>query len=159
MRKADKHGPGGSAWRCGIKPTTKDHEAGLGSWIIHQPGVHAFWSYWIVALVHLRPIESVRPAHKAYPEAEYEMLCLSLNPEHDPPDPDGGEELHFLTPPDWVHQFHGVTDTQAVEMFERLVEECVAGRLAADSDFGERWKASIWATVEHLTTGHPQGSA
>jgi hypothetical protein len=111
-----------------------------------------------VGLVHLRAVEGLPPAHFDYPEAEYELNTIALDPQKCPPDVDAFR-LPLMMPLDVHEQFHGVTDEQAVAMIERSVEMIVAGELAPDSDFRATWKRYVWGTIEHLTTGHPRGSA
>lgn len=154
MRPPDKAGPAWSAWKL---PSAADKPAALGAWIVHCPGLHVAWSYWMVALVHLRDVEGTKPAVRSYPDAELELLSIALNPDK-PVDVDGGR-IYYLTPPDVAEQFHGVSDAQAIEMLERFVDLIVAGQLAPDSDFRATWKRYVWGTVEHITTGHPRGSA
>jgi hypothetical protein len=142
-----------AAWRVQYRP-----RATLGAWLLYCPGVHAAWSYWLLGLVHLRPVEGAPEAKKQYPDAEYELLSAALSPDCDP-DPDSPKGLHWLSPLDFAHQFHGVTDAQAIDMLERFVDLVMGGRLAPDTDYSRRWRAFIDGTVEHLTTGHPVGHA
>lgn len=132
--------------------------AGLGAWLLFCPGVHAAWSYWVLGLVHLRPVDGIPEARKSYPDAEYELHSMALAPDFEP-DPDKPDSLHIMTPLDFAHQFHGVTDEQAKHMLDRFVDLVLLGRIAPDSDYARRWRAFIDGTVEHLTTGHPVGSA
>lgn len=156
MRAPDLHNRW-SAWRLPVKPTTKPH-ASLGLWVVHCPGVHVAWSYWAVSLVHLRPLEGAPPAALSYPDAEYEITSIALDPAHEP-DVDGNAGLRFLMPVDVSEQFHGCTDAQAVQLLDLFIRTIVDGRLAPDSDFRSQWKRSLWATLEHITTGHVEGSA
>lgn len=157
MRPPDKAGPAWSAWK--LKPF-EGNVATLSQWVVHCPGLHAFWSYWLVSLIHLRAVEGASPADLDYADAEHEISTLALNPER-PVEPIIDDNAHpsILLPYDVREQFHGVGDERAVEMLERFVDLIVAGQLAPDSDFRSTWKRYVWGTVEHLTTGHPAGSA
>lgn len=132
----------------------------LSDYIVNGP-YHPFWSWWYVGLVHLRPLDGAPPANKQYPEAEYELMCMSLDP--DPKDgrpktPDldkieAGDVLGglpgFLSPPDWIVQFHGVADDQAREVAEHAARAIAHGQ-SCDSDFRSWWNAAIPNTVKHV---------
>lgn len=149
-----------------------DWDASLAQWQLNVPKAHPFWSWWLVNLVHLRPIEGVRPAHKKYPEAEYEFLVMALDPDSnmalDPdskiPDPDtvlaDTVFYRYLMPPDFVHQFHGLDDTQAKELCKLAIRTVVRGGLSPDQDYRAIWKKVLMSTVEHMALGgHPKGKA
>lgn len=132
----------------------------LADWVINGP-YHPFWSWWYLGLVHLRDIPGAPPANKQYPEAQYELMCMSLNP--DPKDdrpkvPDiekiESGDIHgglpgFLTPADWVVQFHRVNDKQAIEVAE-LAASAIAHGQSCDSDFRSWWETAIPNTVKHV---------
>lgn len=162
MREPDKRGGfverlTGKQWAAWRVPQDSS-PASIGCWLLYCPGVHAMWSYWVLGLVHLRPVEGVPDALKHYPDAEYELHSVALAPDYKP-DPDRPAEFQRLTPIDFAHQFHGVTDEQARDMLERFVDLVMVGRIAPDTDYARRWRAFIDGTVEHLTTGHPVGNA
>lgn len=159
MRDPDINGARWRAWRVPVQPQNPDETASLACWLLHCPGAHPFWSYWTVSLIHLRPIEGgSRPAVKSYPHAEFELMVITIDPNHQP-DPDDSRSLHYLRPVDVSEQFHGITDAQAVELTKALVEHVCRGMLSPDSDWRARWREHIEATVEHMTTGHPVGNA
>lgn len=171
MRDPDKSGIA-RAWKIEQTPALiASHTASFGhppagigpSWIVHGP-YHPFWSWWQIACISLADIEGLPPAHKQYPEAEYEIMCLSLNPKPEagrsyPPDIallEAGDAEHgmpgYLTPADWIVHFHGVTDGQAEQILEAAIDHIVAGQ-SCDSDFREHWKLAITKTVEHFVLG------
>lgn len=132
----------------------------LADYIINGP-YHPLWSWWYLGLIHLRPIEGAPPAIKQYPEAEYELMCMSLNPDGEPGRPkvpnldkiEAGDMKGglpgFLTPADFAVQFHGVTDEQAREVAEHAARAIARG-VSCDSDFRSWWKRAIPNTVEHV---------
>jgi hypothetical protein len=133
----------------------------LADWVANGP-YHPFWSWWYIGLVHLRDVPGAPPANKQYPEAQYELMFLSLNPDGrnggkvdvdkiEAGDIEGGLP-GFLTPPDLVYQFHGVTDEQAIKIVERAVEHIAAGQ-SCDSDFRSWWRSSLDTTVQHYREG------
>jgi len=159
MRPPDKQGPW-KAWLSKAAPRSLAQTATIRAYLLHCPGAHAAWSYWMVDLIHLRPIEGVPPASKSYAEAEYELISIALNPAHDAAlDPDDASTFRHLRPIDFAHQFHGVDDASAIDLLDRLVDLVVAGRLSPDSDYARAWKQLLWGSIEHLTTGHPVGNA
>lgn len=171
MREPDKTGIA-RAWKIEQTPeliaahieSWGSPPAGVGpSWIVNGP-YHPFWAWWHVACISLADIEGIPPAHRQYPEAEFEIMCLSLNPDPKgegcyPPDIaalEAGDTKHglpgYLTPPDWIVHFHGVTADQAAAICELAVDHIVAGQ-SCDSDFREHWKLAITKTVEHYLLG------
>jgi hypothetical protein len=154
MREPDVTGPAGKAWIMTAAASQPDHQAHLESWLLQVPGAHPLWQHWVMALVHLRDVPGVKPAHRQYPEAEHELLILSLDPGH-PANPDlaAGERLHFLTPPDLVHQFHGLTDDRARQLGTMAVRAICNGHLSPDQDFRSVWRTVIDATVAHYRQG------
>lgn len=161
MRSPDVTGRAGRAWALSRPESTKrpDHAASLASYVVNVPGAHAYWSWWMVTMIHLRDIPGVRPAHKDYSEAEYEFSIVSLDPTHgEPPDIDGFElgtceGFHHLTPPDVVKQFHSVTDDVVKTIALLAIRAICDGRLSPDQDFRSRWNQTIDDTVAHYVAG------
>ena len=159
-------GPAGRAWE--VTRPTQSPEAWTGNIIqfqVNRPGAHPFWSWWVLSVVHLRDIPNVRPAHKNYPEAEYELLIVALDPEKPMPEPTPDQETPgvtyaFLTPVDVAYQFHGLTDDQAAELGRMAARTIVNGHLSPDQDYRQAWRATLAGTVEHLALGgHPTAKA
>lgn len=134
--------------------------ASLGQYFIHGP-YHPFWSWWMIGLIHLREIEGCPPAQKHYPEAEYEIMCVSLSPEPEAGKPlvpdlarlelgDGDARPVFMSPPDWVVQFDGVDDEQAREVLRLAARAVAEGGVSCDSDMRSWWKRAIPNTVKHI---------
>lgn len=155
-REPDARGPGGAAWLVRKNPGASP--TGIATWFLHQPGVHMAWSWWMLGLCHLRDVPDFPPAKLHYPGAQYEITSFALSPNHPVPDPDQVDFGHgpgpqHLTPVDWVVQFHGVNDAEAAEILRLVVQQCVAGQLAADSDYRAAWKELIPNTAEHFRAG------
>lgn len=146
-----------------------DHSS-LNTYIVHGP-FHPFWSWWYLNVVHLRPIPNAPPAKLHYEGAEYELACYSLDPEPKDrpalPDIDGIEQggdpkktlPGFLSPPDFVVQFHlrtdlplDVRDRQAAQILDRVVEHIAAGQ-SCDSDHRRWWENSIRETAAQYREG------
>lgn len=160
MRAPDVTGAGKwRAWRC-PRPETgvPDHQAHIGGWLLHCPGAHAFWSYWWIALIHLRPIPGVKAAHIKTPGAGWEMICFAQDPGTEP-DPDRAvETFKPLSPIDWVVQFGDVKDDhEATRVAGAVVDAIMRGDVSPDSDFRSFWERTIPATAKHFAEGaHPE---
>lgn len=158
MRPPDFSGAGAwKAWRVRLAPKGKrekrDHDAGLGSWLLFCPGAHLCWSYWWITLIHLRPIEGVRPAVVTMPGAGWEMACWAQDPDA-APDPDDVRTSKPLSPIDWVVQFGSVqSDEKAVAVAEAVVRAIMRGDVSPDSDFRSFWNKAIPDTAACIATG------
>lgn len=154
-REPDDAGIYGKAWRSRMPNRDPAHSACLAIWVLDRPGAHAFWSSWGASVVHLRPISGVEPAKLNYPEAEFEIQVIALNPKPEI-DPDVGP-IPFLMPPDLVYQFHGVSDRDAVRLLNLFVHSVVEHGVSPDSDWRERNEKMLAATLDHLRQGkHPE---
>lgn len=155
MRDPDLQGPYGRGWQLKHIETRPDHQASLGTWLVNCPNAHPFWHWWMVGMVSLRDIPGVKPATKRYPEAEYEFMIYSINPEECPnPEPDDPEGYPHLLPVDVVEQFHGVTERDAGRILTSAIQAIMNGVLSPDQDYRQAWKASLAATVQHFSSGH-----
>jgi len=151
MKEPDWSGICGKAWVLPVDPETPAQLAGIYSALILAPLAHPIWKYHLLSVISLRDIVGVRPAHKHYPEAEYEIGVYAVNPEV-PIDPEK-PPFNLLEPSDVVVQFHGVDVGQARRIGELTTRSCVDGFLVPDSDFRESWKKTIADTVEHFKQG------
>lgn len=154
LRVPDKAGPvpdgdgGWTARRAWLGQMPSEGSPRLRVWLMEVPGAHAFWCHWIVSLVHLRPMEGVRPAVKAYPEAEYELSVMALDPQK-PIDIDVKGDFTLLQPLDLVFQFHGVSDANAVALADWYVENVMTNpTLSPDSDFKALWQRRLAIMVD-----------
>jgi hypothetical protein len=159
VRSPDFEGPAGRAYNlidAGLA-RRPEQQAGLGAFLVNVPGAHPFWSWWLVSVVHLRPLPGAPDAQKRYPEAQYEFMIVTLNPEqtidpHNLP-PDG---FRLLTPPDVAVQFHGVSDSDAARLCGQAALAIVNGLVSPDQDYRSVWERLITGTIEHYKAGtHP----
>lgn len=154
MRDPDLTGPYGRGWQLKHRDDKPDYQASLGTWLVNCPTAHPFWHWWVVGMVSLRDIPGVKPAHKRYPEAEYEFMIYSINPEECPnPEPDDPKGYPHLIPLDVVEQFHGVTDRDASRILTSAMQAIVNGYLSPDQDYRQAWKSSLATTIEHFRSG------
>lgn len=151
------HGPAARVWKVTApipqgEPRADMH---LGAYLIYAPAAHPFWAWHVMAGIALRDAPGLPPAHRHYPEAEYELLVLALSPDHSPADPRTAMvgEYKAMTPPDAVAQWHGTDDEQARELIETCAKAVADGVLIPDSDFAQSWKATVTATAEHYQPG------
>jgi hypothetical protein len=152
-------GPAGRAWRTRLKPIGErgkpDTDGTVCCWLINAPGAHPFWSYWALSLIHLRPIEGTKQAHKAFETATHELMIMALDPSKPLPPLDVSADwpLHWLTPLDVCQQFEVPSDEAADEIATLCVRSIVDGRISPDQDYRSYWRVSIEATAEHYRTG------
>lgn len=151
------------AWRINITDAARaahekewgNEETGIAVWMVNGP-YHPFWSWWYVGVISLKDLPGVPPAHKQYPEAEYEYSVYSCEGEPDIAAMESGDlenrGFGFLQPADVIFHFHGVTDDQAEKIAEAAVAAIVGGQ-SCDSDFREWWKSALATTVEHYVLG------
>lgn len=88
MREPDFIGPFGKAWTLkGLEPRSAAHYSHIYGSLIWAPKAHVFWSWHLLSVISLCELEGVPPAHKHYPEAEYEIGVLAIDPDypHGPP--------------------------------------------------------------------------
>lgn len=140
MREADILGKGGKAWKNVSVPSPR-WPATLTHWLVNAPGRHAFWEYWTVSAVHLRPYEGGRAAVLKYPKAEHELLVMALEPGKEL-NPDG-DDFPYMFPPDLVFQFDGLGDEGAAKLVEGYVRQIVEGGLTPDSDARNWWQRTL----------------
>lgn len=147
MRPADRKGLVAEAWLSKAVPERAEQEASLTQWLIKGP-FHPAWEYWVLGVISLEDIPGAPPAKKKYPEAEYEFMIVSIDPDCYPPDPDVAEGLKFLHPIDLVYHFDGVTEGQAMEIASLAVQAICDGRISPDQDFRSAWERTLDATVQ-----------
>lgn len=156
-REPDLPGPA-PAWKITI-PDDLDTtgKAGVGdSWLVYSPLSHPFWAWHFIAMVHLRDVpDQEQDPIKDFAEATHEVMCFAIDPSKDLPDPDNWMEREdgiFLSPPDWVVQFHVHSDQQAQGVLEAIMR-AVTGGQSVDSDLRSWWQTSIQATAAHYREG------
>lgn len=109
----------------------------ITQWFLHLPKQHPFWSDYLLAITSLADLPGLPAASKLYPQAENEIIFAALNPEFHP---SIGEpkSLSVLHPVNYMHQFHGVNETQASAIARRIVQRFVDGQLLAEPQDGAR---------------------
>jgi hypothetical protein len=136
----------------------------VDGWLLHVRGAHPLWCYWMLAVIHLRPIASVRPPHVRFEGATHELMVVALDPNVPLPDLDavgrGDASFQVLTPIDVCEQFAVQDDAQASQLCEMAVGVCVNGQASPDQDWRRWWTGAIAETAKHLREGkHPEARA
>lgn len=134
----------------------KDDDATVCTWIVYVPWAHGFWHSYMLACIHLRPIEGVKAPTIHLPGATHEILLFALDPKFRP---SPSENLHFLTPPNFIGQFMAESDEKAAERIEGDVRDILAGTLSPDTDFRRMWVARYGDHSFNLASREPKGSA
>lgn len=161
QQPADVSGPFASAWRVPLQPhayTNPDHHATVCSWMIHAPQAHPLWTYYTLAIVHLRQLDGQsKPPTITVPGATHEFLIASLDPNVPLPDLDalgrGEATLSFLRPIDVIQQFTVRDDAEAHRLGDLAVRAIADGVISPDQDFRSAWRAAINDTAAHLRAG------
>lgn len=151
-READFTGVAGRAWRR--LPSEKG--MAIDHFLVHAPASHPIWPWYMVAIVHLRPVEGVPPAHKQFSDASHELMVIAIDPKCYPPDPDlsGDETYPFLQPLNSATQVGALQDGHAKELIELVVRGIVDGRLNPDTDGRMQFEESIRKTAQHFRGEH-----
>jgi len=143
----------GKGWEIQAEPDTIAQSATLKCWFLDLPGAHPFWHCYMLSVVSLRDILGVPPAQKQYPDAEYEMHLIALNPELKP-NPSDLKTITHLYPPNYVSQFHELTDSEAITLGLTMAQGLVDGKLIAEPQgvVGARswWDENIRRIVQTL---------
>lgn len=162
MRDPNTSGVAGRAWKVALDaPWVKSApNSTLVAWFLCVPSAHPFWSWYSISVIHLRDMEGVKPAIRQYPEAEYELIVIALDPgpdrnNHVEYDPDGSEPTKLLMPPNHVIQFHGLSDEQAAELGDRLAMAVCRGLLNPDTDHRRAWTKAVQQLVERYSARLP----
>lgn len=158
MRAPDYHGLTNiKAWRLpNLTPQKPDHTATLATFLIESPEgmFHAFWNRWALNVVHLRDIPGVKPATIYELGATHEIMIVSINPDQPKIDPDAGQKIDWMSPPDVVQQFQVDNDRQAVRVGEMMIEAIVKGLASPDVDYRSFWKRQIPQLAAHAKGEH-----
>lgn len=147
-------------WRFKVPEVLAEpgHAATLVTWLITGP-FHPFWSWWYLGVTQLKDFPGLTAPVLAYPEAEFEFLIASMNPEKGEPNlmaMERGQDWgkpgvgSFLVPLDVVKQFHGVEPGQASAVGDVAAQAIVLKGCSPDSDWSNWWSGAIDKTVLHL---------
>ena len=153
MRQPDMIAPWCRIWK--IRPKVirkKSWEATLTSWIIEGP-YHRALNNWVLGVIDLKNIPGVQPATLHYPEARFEIAITAV----DPVIPINVDEIeagtgvfHILRSPDFVKQFHDVTEEEAVAIAENMITDILLGNASPESDWRSIWRVFVENELEKI---------
>lgn len=123
-----------------LQPKIPAQAATLKALLMHLPKQHPVWDRYMLGVIHLRPIEGVKPARKLIANAEHEILMCALDPFANP-DAENAETLVPLQPVNYMVQFSGMTDDQAVKLVMTLATAFIEGGFYAEPQgfVGAEW--------------------
>lgn len=144
-------GTAATAWKL---VEAAGHPTTLAAYLIHHPTAHPVWDTWLLSVLTLADTPGYPPANRQYPEAEFELLVMALDPEKPAPDiHSANPKIMPLQPIDICEHFHGVTEEQAKEIATLAIGAIVDGSLSPDQDFGAAWKQTMKNTLDHYRGG------
>lgn len=130
------------------EPTDKPDIAGtVAMWFVECPNQSPAWRHYHVALIHLRPIEGVKPAYIRRPGATHEIVIAALDPSKWPT-ANNAESWSFLTPLNLEEQIKMPDDATAEHLLEHAIEQMIAGHLWAEPPLShqvEPWRSWLRA--------------
>lgn len=144
-------GAHGAAWRVDLARSRaaagcdEDRDTTVAMWIVFAPWAHAFWSYYLIAAIHLRSMPKLVPAKINLPGATHEVIVFALSPDHVPEVVNSAKNVKLFPANfagQWVVQERRNPvdlDRAAAEKIEGVVREIVEGRLSPDTDFRREW--------------------
>ena len=164
-RPSDLASTYGEAWELRATAQRPDQEASLAVWLLYVPSASPAWEYYYLAVIHLRDIDGVPPAHKDWPEAEYELMVLAVDPRCRPSaERAEAHKLQFLRPGNVRVQWDSTSDEYAAGMARDAVKAILNGVLPVEPEgiVGARqlWQDAIRETADHYvdpTHGGHQG--
>jgi hypothetical protein len=140
-------GPYTKAWLLPVEEVAKrsdipkDWAATVQIWLIEAPWAHPMWHSYILSLIHLRPIEGVKPPVIHLKGATHEMMLWALDPQADRrPLMDGTAiRMPFLSPANFAAQLTARTDEDACIRVRNAVQRIADGKLSPDTDYLRLW--------------------
>lgn len=134
-------------------------KGGVSSYFIHCPTAHPAWDWFMLDLIHLRPVPGLPIAKKISPENTHEVVAFAVDPDsyNEEPVP---LEVSYLNPYNLNFQFAAAGDVEARWVVSLAVQAVVDGRLAIEPPFGpvslsNEWRLIVNATIAHHSGEHP----
>ena len=148
-------GPAGTATELNWKRERRDPPdwtATLAGWFLNCPGQSPAWEHYLLSIIHLRPIEGVKPAVVNVPGATHEILMVALDPGKNPK-PEDSYSWSFLRPTNLMEQVQLPDDESAVDLLHDCVVAVLDGRLWAEpmlSGQVEPWRTVLVKAAAHI---------
>lgn len=122
-----------------------DWQASVALWYLTCPRQSPAWSNFLLGIIHLRPIDNVKPAIITRTGATHEILLTALNPACNPT-PLNPEKWVSLRPINYVGQLILPSDGAAKSVLEDLALRVIEGRLWAEPPLSgqkEPWESHV----------------
>lgn len=164
LRPPDLTGPAGTAWKVQVSPNPMRGTTDVARFVLHLPRVTPFWAWYVITVVHLRPMDGAPPAIVLVEGATHEVLVLAIDPNAGAPGDgwdldDTTKAPRWLSPLECVRQVTGLVDEGAVELAASLAHAAVDGLYVPDSDRRLPQEAMIDQLAAHLRGEHARGEA
>lgn len=143
--------PNGEAWEIDLPRAralaneTEETDSTVALWVVFAPWAHAFWAYYLVGAIHLRPSATLPQPKIFLPGATHEVIVYALDPEV-VPDVVNTSKLRKLRPVNFAGQWRAGArpnpvdlDRAAAEKIKFHVGEILVGDLSPDTDFRRQW--------------------
>jgi hypothetical protein len=113
-----------------------------------------FWRYHAVGVISLRELAGVPSAPKVYPEAEYQLVAFSIDPDRLSPTTENLTLWTALKPSNVELQFHGVSEAGAAEIARLVAFACCDGSVPIEpnrtADADKIWRGAVKSALEIL---------
>lgn len=130
-----------------------EQQATIACWWLDCPGQSPLWRHYVLAVVHLRPIEGQEhDPVVTVPHATHELMVVALDPDRNP-DPEDTDTWGFLRPTNVVEQVQLPDDQAAAQLAHDAAYGVVHGVLWAEPPLSgqvEPWRTSLVKTAAHL---------
>lgn len=136
---------------AGDKP---DFRATVAMWFLDCPGQSSAWQHYHLVVIHLRPIEGVKPAYILREGATHEVMLFALDPKRKP-SPTKVESWRYLSPYNYMGQLRLPSDEEAKRGLEAMARGVAAGRLWAEPPLS--LQREPWDTQLKLWEAHAAG--
>jgi hypothetical protein len=133
-----------------------DVSATLATWFLDCPGQSPAWRHYVLSVIHLRPIEGVKPAHIRLASATHEVIVCALDPKENPV-PDNLKSWNFLRPINVTEQLVLPSDKHVIDISELLVWGVLSGVLWAEPPLSgqrEPWQRQMRLMEAHAAGKH-----
>jgi hypothetical protein len=143
----------GTATRAQI--IAPEHQPALAMHLIEITDREAptFWRYHAVGVISLaRAGDKVK---RVYPEAQYQLVVFSIDPDRIPPSPRNMTFWQKVNPHDIDLQFHGIDEPAAAEVARQIAIACVDGIVpvevkGTDPTAEPLWRGLVRSVIDRL---------
>lgn len=135
------------------RPDRIEQQATVACWWLDCPGQSPAWRHYLLAVVHLRPIEGQEHAPVVtVPGSTHELMVVALDPDRGP-NPEDTETWGYLRPTNVVEQLELPDDDAASQLAHLSAQAVVDGVLWAEPPLSgqvEPWRTSMIQSAAHL---------